>query len=147
MNDLASSKTRRLLDADDGRSSTDVLTTDLFSAFNPAFKFDLVLFNPPYVPTDDDELERALLTRDISAAWAGGADGRFVIDKFLTTLPQFLSADSLAYVILLHGNKPEEVADFAARLGLISEVVMRREAGIERLYVLRLSKFVKISDT
>jgi methylase of polypeptide subunit release factors len=37
------------------------------------------LFNPPYVPTPDDELDRG----GIAAAWAGGHLGRRVIDRLL----------------------------------------------------------------
>ena len=37
------------------------------------------IFNPPYVPTPDDELTRT----DIARAWAGGNRGRAIIDKFL----------------------------------------------------------------
>lgn len=37
------------------------------------------IFNPPYVPTPDEELERT----DIARAWAGGDKGRRVIDRLL----------------------------------------------------------------
>ena len=37
------------------------------------------IFNPPYVPTPDEELSRT----DIARAWAGGNRGRVIIDRFL----------------------------------------------------------------
>lgn len=37
------------------------------------------IFNPPYVPTPDEELHRDGIAR----AWAGGKHGRAVIDRFL----------------------------------------------------------------
>ena len=37
------------------------------------------VFNPPYVPTPDEEL----LQRGIALAWAGGSRGRAVINRFM----------------------------------------------------------------
>ena len=45
--------------------------------FRSQIKFDIVLFNPPYVPTEANELD----SRDLRAAWAGGKDGREMIDR------------------------------------------------------------------
>jgi hypothetical protein len=39
----------------------------------------LQLFNPPYVPTPDEEVERPGIAR----AWAGGHKGRRVVDRCL----------------------------------------------------------------
>lgn len=44
-----------------------------------AFLHFLQVFNPPYVPTPDEEVLRS----GIAQAWAGGNRGRVVIDKFL----------------------------------------------------------------
>ncbi|MBN1358260.1 methyltransferase [Candidatus Bathyarchaeota archaeon] len=58
---------------------------DLFTALSESFKVDLVLFNAPYLPADEDEMESW-----IGRAWAGGATGRQVIDRFIVEAPNYL---------------------------------------------------------
>jgi hypothetical protein len=41
------------------------------------------VFNPPYVPTCDVELDDAQRDANIAGSWAGGADGMQVTDAFL----------------------------------------------------------------
>ncbi len=64
-----------------GVACFDIVETDLVSAISPRVlgSVDVLLFNPPYVPTPDDEVGG----HGISAAWAGGANGRVVIDRVL----------------------------------------------------------------
>jgi release factor glutamine methyltransferase len=58
---------------------------DLFTPLSESSKFDLVLFNAPYLPADEDEMESW-----IGRAWAGGATGRQVIDRFIVEAPKYL---------------------------------------------------------
>ena len=60
---------------------------------NTHMTFDIILFNPPYVPTPDDEIQG----NDIEVSWAGGTNGRRVIDRFLVepyVLPSSSSSSS-----------------------------------------------------
>lgn len=63
------------------------LLSDLLSAFSKAVKFDLILFNSPYLPSEQGEEETWL-----GKAWAGGLTGRQVIDKFISQAPRHLAA-------------------------------------------------------
>lgn len=47
---------------------------------------DLLLFNPPYVPTYNEEMLDAQSSADIQGAWAGGKDGMHVTDTLLDQL-------------------------------------------------------------
>ncbi|MBS7621885.1 50S ribosomal protein L11 methyltransferase [Candidatus Bathyarchaeota archaeon] len=51
---------------------------DLFTPLKTGEKFDLILFNAPYLPTESFEGETF-----IEYAWVGGRSGRAVIDRFL----------------------------------------------------------------
>lgn len=53
---------------------------------------DILLFNPPYVPTDDLDPQDGFQDEEmngygISISWAGGPRGRVVIDQFLPLIP------------------------------------------------------------
>jgi len=44
---------------------------------------DILLFNPPYVPTDTSEVSSAQSSADIAGSWAGGTDGMEITDRLL----------------------------------------------------------------
>lgn len=58
---------------------------DLFASIRNKEKFDLILFNAPYLPSESFEGKTW-----IEQAWTGGADGRAVIDRFLDDFSQYL---------------------------------------------------------
>ena len=60
------------------------LRGDLFQSIKPAKKFNLILFNSPYLPSEPEE------DSWLEKAWAGGRNGRKVIDRFITEAPFFL---------------------------------------------------------
>jgi len=74
----------------------EVVRADLLGAVRPG-AVDVLLFNPPYVPTSEEEAAGGQAERDISAAWAGGPDGRVVVDRLLPDLGRLLSARGVRY--------------------------------------------------
>lgn len=58
---------------------------DLFASIRSKEKFDLILFNAPYLPSESFEGKTW-----IEQAWTGGADGRAVIDRFLDDFSLYL---------------------------------------------------------
>jgi release factor glutamine methyltransferase len=63
------------------------LQADLLSAFNKNARFDLILFNAPYLPTAEHETESW-----IGRSWAGGTNGRQAIDRFISEAPVHLKS-------------------------------------------------------
>lgn len=69
---------------------TEVLQASLLDCFREGLLFDLIVFNPPYVPSCPSipmNILRAPEQDIIDAAWAGGTKGRYWIDLLLPKLP------------------------------------------------------------
>jgi release factor glutamine methyltransferase len=67
------------------RGRIDFVQASLFTAINPSAKFDLILFNAPYLPSEENEAATW-----IGRAWAGGASGRVVVDRFISHVSSHL---------------------------------------------------------
>lgn len=61
---------------------------DLFTPLKIGEKFDLILFNAPYLPSEPGEGSKW-----VERAWAGGVNGRSVLDRFLKDFPEYLKAN------------------------------------------------------
>lgn len=114
------------------------VVTDLVKGLLPRLRgiVDLLVFNPPYVATSSEELGISGLT----AAWAGGKNGREVMDKFFPFVPELLSDRGLFYLVTLEENNPGDVMKCMKKLGLQGTVALSRQAGRERLSVLKFSR-------
>ena len=116
----------------------DVINTSLVQGLDARLtgNVDVLLFNPPYVPTESDEVG----VRDISAAWAGGLNGREVLDLLLPVVGKLLSAQGVFYLVVVKENRPDEICDILLKQGLIATTVLERRSGRERLSILRFNK-------
>ncbi|OJJ77864.1 hypothetical protein ASPBRDRAFT_191138 [Aspergillus brasiliensis CBS 101740] len=103
------------------------LTSDLASPIRP-HSIDILLFNPPYVPTpelprlpsskdneDDEGVSRSeKFEREsyfLSLTYAGGKDGMEITERLLADIPRVLSERGVAYVLLCAQNRPREVVE------------------------------------
>uniref|UniRef100_A0A4W4GTF9 Methyltransferase HEMK2 n=1 Tax=Electrophorus electricus TaxID=8005 RepID=A0A4W4GTF9_ELEEL len=114
------------------------LVTDLVECLMPRLngKVDVLLFNPPYVVTPSEEV----VSRGIEASWAGGLRGREVMDRFFPMVPSLLSNQGLFYLVTVSDNNPDEILALLGESGLTGQMCLSRQAGRERLSVLRFTK-------
>ncbi|WP_415382599.1 HemK2/MTQ2 family protein methyltransferase [Halosimplex sp. TS25] len=108
---------------------------DLTTAFCDG-AFDVVTFNPPYLPTEpdqewDDWMERAL---------SGGEDGRAAIEPFLDDVGRVLAPDGAAYLLVSSLTDPDAVRELAAKNGLESEEIASESHPFETLLVVELTR-------
>ncbi|ODQ50912.1 hypothetical protein SAICODRAFT_27274 [Saitoella complicata NRRL Y-17804] len=101
-------------------------------------QIDILLFNPPYVPTSSSEIDN---TGTIAATWAGGADGMMAGTwDVLSVLGEVLSDRGVFYLVAVSENRPREIMEVVRRWsggGVEGDVVVKRTAGREKLHVLR----------
>lgn len=152
-------------------SRLDIVQADLLGPLVQRLRgaVDIFLFNPPYVPTPLDEvpLPGAELYAlgcggedSLPAAWAGGEDGRVVIDRALHLCAATLrrptkkknniinnnndgdsgwDSGGVAYWVLVEENRPNDVMARLQADGLETKIVASRRAANERLHILRIT--------
>jgi release factor glutamine methyltransferase len=130
----------------------DIIHSSLLSSLLPK-SVDVLLFNPPYVPTEDLPAAPSLPTTEATAqskfeiesnlfalAYAGGNDGMEVTNILLSQLDEGLSERGAAYILFCARNRPDEVKRRLEGEGWGVEVVVESggKGGWERLCVLRI---------
>jgi release factor glutamine methyltransferase len=88
-------------------------------------RFDLIVSNPPYVPSAADTLP----THGPTRAWAAGRDGRLVLDRLIAEAPAHLRPGGA--VLLVHSALIGEdvTLDRLAAAGLRGAEVVARQRG------------------
>lgn len=135
------------------------MTADLCSALRPN-SVDVLLFNPPYVPSEElprlpsaeenDPVTAKAMSRSakfendsyfLSLTYAGGADGMETTNRLLDDIPDILSSRGVAYVLLCKQNRPDEVMDRVRNQGgWCAEIAgsSGKQAGWEKLVIVRI---------
>ncbi len=114
------------------KSGLEALQADLLKGFKA--KFDLIIFNPPYLPTTDEERVEGWLNRALD----GGPKGRDVIFRFLEELKDHLSSKGRALLLVSSLTGLEEVKEKARAEGLEVVEMLNRRFFFENLCVLKL---------
>lgn len=134
----------------------DCVAGDLSTVLKPHL-VDVLIFNPPYVPTENlplltpdhdvptDLSSAQRFARDshlLSMAYAGGIDGMETTNRLLQHIPEVLSDRGVAYILLCAQNRPKQVRSRMASLpgSWTAEIVSSsgKTAGWEKLCILRV---------
>jgi release factor glutamine methyltransferase len=94
-------------------------------------RFDLVVVNPPYVPSSELGVPR----RGRRRAWAAGPDGRLVLDRILNEVPSYLTPGGV--FLTVHSNLIGERATLVRLAAGLSpsEVIVRQRGPLGPLMV------------
>jgi release factor glutamine methyltransferase len=104
--------------------------SDLFSKVPE--KFDLIIFNPPYLPTEDWE------PKDEEAiSWDGGRSGREVIDRFLKDVKDHLVRGGRILMVGSSLSNYEKTISILKGQGFRISLLASRKLDFEELVVIR----------
>lgn len=121
----------------------DAIHTSLTLGLKP-FSIDLILCNPPYVPSDSHIATLPIIPRDaesiIDLAWKGGSDGMEFFHSFIPEASRVLVSSGLLYCVVLMG--PWERYLEKHKLYIESyfkeySIIAKRKSVLETLIVIR----------
>jgi len=117
-------------------NGVEVIRTDLFRGIkskNPETLFDLILFNPPYLPTSEEEKVPGWL----NYAFDGGISGRDTLEKFLDEVRDYLKPGGEILVLISSITGLDAIKEKMETLGFAVEVVARKKVSFEELIVVK----------
>ncbi|HEV2075241.1 MAG TPA: HemK2/MTQ2 family protein methyltransferase [Thermoleophilaceae bacterium] len=111
------------------------LRGDLFAPV-PGERFDLVVANPPYLPSE----EEAPPVRGAARAWEGGRDGRALLDRLCDEAPARLASGGRLLLVQSSVSGIEPTIERLGAAGLRGEVISRRRGPLGPLLASRAER-------
>ena len=95
-------------------------------------KFDLILFNTPYLPTSEDEK----LNEELNAAFDGGIEGRDTIDAFIEQVKDYLNEGGRVQLVQSSLSDNEKTLTKLEELGFEAEITASEKCFFEEIVVI-----------
>ena len=111
----------------------DVRQGDLFNVIKSNEKFDKIIFNPPYLPTKQNQKIGESGWFDIAVS--GGKDGLFTTKRFICGLPKFLNKEVFAYFIYSSYSNRSDLEEYIVSKGMVFKIVSSKRYDDEILDV------------
>lgn len=110
----------------------------LFSPIKPKEEFDLIIFNPPYLPTKKNDLTKGSGWFDV--ATDGGIDGIKITSKFIDKLPNFLKQNGNAYFVFSSLSDSKKLERLIKRKKFQFKIVKKETLNSETISIYLLKK-------
>ncbi len=113
----------------------DVIRGNLFKPIKEDETFDLILFNAPYLPVEENER-----TDWIDYAWVGGEKGRTVIDRFISSAPRYLKASGRILLVQSTLSNVDETIEKLNEQGLNASIQDEKKVAFETITLIKAEK-------
>ena len=119
-------------------NNIDTIKLEFGDLFEPVKdqKFDVILFNTPYLPTDSDDI----INDDLNYAFDGGLDGRNVIDRFINQVSNHLNDKGIVQMIQSSLSDNEKTLNMFDRNGFIAEIAESEKFFFEEIVLINAYK-------
>ena len=114
-----------------GIENIEILFGNLFEPVENR-KFDVILFNTPYLPTEEDEV----IDSNLNYAFDGGLNGRKVIDLFLNEVKNHLNDGGIVQLIQSSFSDNDETLNMLDELGFIAEIAKKEHYFFEDIVLI-----------
>jgi len=111
---------------------------DLFQPTLKTERFDVIVFNAPYLPSSQRE-QRTWIGR----AWAGGFIGRQFIDRFVKEAPHYLKRNGKILLVQSSLANIDETLEKFRDAGLEAQVTAEKKVAFETIVVIQASHLFK----
>lgn len=122
--------TKKMIENNFPKAPVSYVESNLFEKIKPKEPFDIIVFNPPYVPSE-------------KIKWMevdGGKKGREVIDVFLKQLPQHLACDGICFLLQSSLNGNHITQKKCQQMGLKTKIVEHQKMAFEELTLLLIER-------
>ena len=107
----------------------ETIQSDLFSSVKG--KFDLIIFNPPYLPVEAGEND---------PTYAGGKSGREVIERFINMTNGHLKPNGRVLIVISSLTGKKEIIELLKKTGMTVSIIAREKIPWEELIVIEASQ-------
>ena len=107
-----------------------VIEADLFGAFAPSVKFSLIVFNPPYLPLDNEHT-------NLDHALVGGQVGTELTERFVKQATKHLLRGGRVYVVVSNLANIDSIRKTMIECGFVVDTVSEESLFFEKIQVLR----------
>jgi release factor glutamine methyltransferase len=110
----------------------DIRLGNLFEPVKKNEKFDVIIFNAPYLPTSESEKKSW-----IGKAWAGGQSGRDIIEPFLSEAPKCLKKKGRIFLVQSSLSDIDRTIRRFKESGLDATVIAEKKFPFEIIVVIK----------
>merc|ERR1712226_78834 len=118
----------------------DLINSDLIACLKSSQKFDIVIFNPPYVCCDESEVIDSN-NGALDKTWNGGFLGTSTLELLIPQLGQNVAKNGYVYLVAISTNDLKRIDKLMENVGFTKAyIVMQRKIIGEHLHILRFKK-------